>query len=110
MNQAHTQKLVDSLEQRISKFENKKPISQKVLQSDLAKMRIFIKSYLELNLITQEQQKTWSDRVNAAQARYEEKPVQKITKNKENTKESPQNSHRATPIYNMRLKLGDLDW
>ena len=107
MNQAHTQKLVDSLEQRISKFENKKPISQKVLQSDLAKMRIFIKSYLELNLITQEQQKTWSDRVNAAQARYEEKPVQKTTKNKENTKESPQNSHRATPIYNMGVTVVD---
>jgi len=33
----HIQKLVDSLEQRISKFENKKPISQKALQSDLNK-------------------------------------------------------------------------
>ncbi|WP_216069253.1 MULTISPECIES: hypothetical protein [unclassified Acinetobacter] len=103
----HIQKLVDSLEQRISKFENKKPISQKALQSDLNKMRIFIKSYFELNLVTQDQQKSWLDRVEATQIRYEEKPVQKTIKNKENTKESLTNSDRATPIYNMRLKVGE---
>ncbi|WP_193786436.1 hypothetical protein [Acinetobacter proteolyticus] len=103
----HIQKLVDSLEQRISKFENKKPISQKALQSDLNKMRIFIKSYFELNLVTQDQQKSWLDRVEVAQIRYEEKPVQKTIKNKENTKESLTNSARATPIYNMRLKVGE---
>ncbi|VXA58393.1 conserved hypothetical protein [Acinetobacter proteolyticus] len=102
----HIQKLVDSLEQRISKFENKKPISQKSLQSDLNKMRIFIKSYFELNLVTQDQQKSWLDRVEAAQIRYEEKPVQKTIKNKENTKESLTNSARATPIYNMGVICG----
>lgn len=100
----HVQKLVDSLEQRISKFENKKPVSQKIFLSDLNKIRIFINSYFELSLITQEQQKIWTDRVDAAQIRYEEKPVQKTTKNKENTKESITKSARATPIYNMRLK------
>ncbi|MCI3881262.1 replication initiation factor domain-containing protein [Acinetobacter higginsii] len=103
----HIQKLVDSLEQRISKFENKKPISQKALQSDLNKMRIFIKSYFELNLVTQDQQKSWLDRVEAAQIRYEEKPVQKTIKNKENTKESLTNSARATPIYNMGVTVVD---
>lgn len=100
----HIQKLVDSLEQRISKFENNKPVSQKIFLSDLNKIRIFINSYFELNLITQEQQKIWTDRVDVAQTRYEEKPVQKTTKNKENTKESITKSARATPIYNMRLK------
>lgn len=100
----HVQKLVDSLEQRISKFENKKPVSQKIFLSDLNKIRIFINSYFELSLITQEQQKIWTDRVDVAQIRYEEKTVQKTTKNKENTKESITKSARATPIYNMRLK------
>lgn len=100
----HVQKLVDSLEQRIFKFENKKPVSQKIFLSDLNKIRIFINSYFELSLITQEQQKIWTDRVDVAQIRYEEKTVQKTTKNKENTKESITKSARATPIYNMRLK------
>ncbi|UUM29314.1 hypothetical protein NQU59_12810 [Acinetobacter colistiniresistens] len=93
----HIQKLVDSLEQRISKFENKKPISQKALQSDLNKMRIFIKSYFELNLITQEQQKSWSNRVDAAQIRYEEKPVQKNNQKQRKHKGKPHKFSSSNP-------------
>ena len=40
MNQEHIQKLIDSLEQRVSKFENKSPVSQSLLDDDYNRIQI----------------------------------------------------------------------
>ncbi len=107
MNQEHIQKLIDSLEQRVSKFENKSPVSQSLLDDDYNRMNRFVKSYFELDLITHEVRENYSNRVEAAYKHYRTNPDQKLAKNKENTTGSSQKSDRATPIYNMRLKVGE---
>lgn len=107
MNQEHINKLIDSLEQRVSKFENKSPVSQSLLVDDYNRMNRFVKSYFELDLITQEVRQNYLDRVETAYKHYTLKPDQKLAKNKENTTGSSKKSDRATPIYNMRLKVGE---
>ena len=99
--------LIDSLEQRVSKFENKSPVSQSLLDDDYNRMNRFVKSYFELDLITHEVRENYLNRVEAAYKHYRTNPDQKLAKNKENTTGSSQKSDRATPIYNMRLKVGE---
>ena len=105
MNQEHIQKLIDSLEQRVSKFENKSPVSQSLLDDDYNRMNRFVKSYFELDLITHEVRENYLNRIEAAYKHYRTHPDQKLAKNKENTTGSSQKSDRATPIYNMGVTV-----
>ncbi|UTO17985.1 replication initiation factor domain-containing protein [Acinetobacter sp. Z1] len=107
MNQEHINKLIDSLEQRVSKFENKSPVSQSLLVDDYNRMNRFVKSYFELDLITQEVRQSYLDRVETAYKHYTLKPDQKLAKNKENTTGSSKKSDRVTPIYNMGVTVVD---